>query len=330
MQKFKKLGYNEVETKKISAFETSFAIKPLERGFANTLGNVIRRTLLSSISGVAPFAIKIAGAAHEFQTVTGVTEDAVAIILNAKTIRFVYNKEVFKDDEIIKVSLKSKKGEVFAKDLVLPAGVEIVNPDHYIATTAKDGALEFELFLIAGRGFVGFDKNKDFILEVQPKIESKLKTGTIIAIDSDFSPVVKVSYDAVEMNTSSAIIQEKLTFNVKTDGSVEAKDAVAQAANILMAHLDVIANVSNLERDEIFAEKAAESEKISLVPVSITSLDLSVRSYNCLKRAGYESLEELAKLTKKDLKAINNLGAKSVEEIIEKLAENGVNLEGGE
>ncbi|MCK5945763.1 MAG: DNA-directed RNA polymerase subunit alpha [Mycoplasmataceae bacterium] len=330
MQKFKKLSYNEVETKKVSAFETSFSIKPLERGFGNTLGNVVRRTLLSSISGVAPFAIKIAGAAHEFQTITGVTEDVVQVILNSKTIRFVYNKEIFKDDEIIKVSLKGKKGQVFAKDLILPAGVEIVNPDHYIATTAKDGALEFELFLIAGRGFVGFDKNKDFILEVQAKIESKLKTGTIIAIDSDFSPVVKVSYESVEMNTSSAIIQERLTFNVTTDSSVEAKDAVAQAASILMAHLDVIANVSNLERDEIFAEKAAAAEKVSMTPISITSLDLSVRSYNCLKRAGYESIEDLSKLTKKDLKAINNLGAKSVEEIIEKLEENNVNLEGGE
>ena len=330
MEKFNKLSYSEVETKKVNQFETSFVIKPLERGFANTLGNAIRRTLLSSISGVAPFAIKIKGASHEFQTLTGVTQDVVQVILNVKTVRFVYNRELFREDEVVKVTLKSNVGDVFAKDLILPAGVEIINPDHFIATTAKAGALELELFLKSGRGFVQFQENKLVLKELSPKMETKLKTGEIIAIDSDFSPVVKVAYSSVELNSSSAIIEEKLEIEIKTDGSVDAVDAVSQAANILMSHLSLLAEVSNLERDEIFTEKSAESDKNSIAPVSITSLDLSVRSYNCLKRAGYETLEDLSKLSKKDLKNINNLGAKSVEEIIDKLAQNNVTIEGGE
>ncbi len=330
MEKFVKLQYNEVETKKISAFETSFAVKPLERGFGNTLGNVIRRTLLSSISGVAPFAVKIQGASHEFQTLTGVSEDVVQLILNIKTVRFVYNREIFKDGEVIKVSLTSPKGEVRAKDFTLPLGVEIVDPEHYIGTTSKAGALTFELFITSGRGFVSFDTNKEVIKQQSAKIESKLKSGTLIAIDSDYSPVKNVAYDSVELNTSSAIIQEKLTLNIKTDGSVEAKDAVAQAAHILMEHLQIISNVSNLEREDAFESLSEEDKKPAIKPLSIISLDLSVRSYNCLKRAGYETLDDLAKLTTRELKSIKNLGQKSVDEIIDKLSEHEIKLEEGE
>lgn len=330
MEKFSKLSYKEVETKKVNANETSFVLKPLERGFANTIGNAVRRTLLSSISGVAPFAIKIAGAEHEFQTLTGVSEDVVQLILNIKTLRFEYNREIFKDGEVIKVSLKSSEGEVTAKDLTLPAGVKVVNPDHYIATTSKNKALELEIFVMSGRGFVSYEENKLTVEKKANAIESTLKSGKIIAIDSDFSPVEKVSYEAVELNSSSAIIQEKLTLNVKTDGSITAEDAVAQAAHILSAHLSILADVSNLEVETVFEDISEEDKKPAAKPISITSLDLSVRSYNCLKRAQIETLDDLAKLTKKELSNIKNLGAKSVDEILEKLAENDITLEEGE
>lgn len=330
MQKFNKLKYNEVEVMKKNEFESSFVLKPLERGFANTLGNALRRVMLSSITSVAPFAVKIEGADHEFQTLTGVSEDVVSLILNLKTLKFVYNSEVFQDGEVVKVSLKSPKGEVRAKDLTLPAGVQVVNPDHYIGTASKDGAIELEIFLISGRGFKSYEENKAVVKELTTQIESKIKKGSLIAIDSDFSPIDKVSYEAVELNSSSAIIQEKLTITVKTDGTVEAKDVIAQGAQILSAHLGMLADVSNLEKDDIFEEFLESDKKPSSQPVSITSLDLSVRSYNCLKRAQLETVEDLAKLTKRELKEIKNLGAKSVEEIITKLIEIEVILKDGE
>lgn len=330
MRKFTKLKYSEVETKKVSDFETSFSISPLERGFGNTLGNAVRRILLSSITGVSSFAVKIEGVDHEFQTLSGVTEDVVQIILNLKKVRFVFNPEIFAEDQVVKVSLNSPKGEVFARDFELPAGVEIANVDEYIATTAKAGALELELFVTTGRGFKSFEENKDVVKQFASKIESKITNGALIAIDSDFSPVVNVSYDSTELNSSAAIIEEKLTFNVKTDGSVEAKDAVAQAAHILIAHLEVLSNVSNITKEEIFNENIVVAKPAAPTVVPLTQLMLSARSSNCLKRAGFETLEQLGKITKKELEQIKNLGKKSVEEILEKLQENGITLEEGE
>ncbi len=330
MKKFTKLKYSEVETKKVSEFETSFSISPLERGFGNTLGNVVRRTLLSSISGVASFAVKIEGVSHEFQTMPGVTEDVVQLVLNLKKIRFVFNTEIFADDQVVRISLKAPKGEVTAKDFSLSSGVEIVNIEEYIATTSKAGALELELFIMAGRGFKSFEENKTTVKQFASKIESKITGGSLIAMDSDFSPVVNVSYDSKELNSSAAIIEEKLTLNVKTDGSVQAKDAVAQAAHILISHLDVLANVSNITKEEIFTEHIVAEKQVSSAIIPLAQLDLSVRSSNCLKRAGFETLEQLSKITKKELEQIKNLGKKSVEEIIEKLLENGITLEEGE
>ena len=330
MNKFAKLNYSELETKKISDFESSFALQPLERGFGNTIGNAVRRTLLSSISGVAPFAVKIADVDHEFQTISGVTEDAVQLILNLKEVRFIYNREVFKDGEVVKVSLKAKKGEVTAKDFTLPAGVEIVNQDEYIATVSDKATLELEMFLTSGRGFLTFEENKTTIKELEPKIDSKLKSGTIIAMDSDFSPVVNVAYESIELNSSSTIIEEKLTINVKTDGSVESKDAIAEAAHILGSHLAILADVSNIDHEEVFEETDNSEKAKTKKTISINMLDLSVRSYNCLKRAGYETLEDLSELTMKELTSIKNLGKKSVDEIIAKLEEHEVILGEGE
>ncbi len=330
MEKFSKLKYSEIEMNKKNNFESSFVLKPLERGFANTLGNALRRVMLSSITSAAPFAIKIEGADHEFQTLAGVSEDVVSLVLNIKTLKFVYNSEVFKDGEVVKVYLKSGKGEVKAKDLVLPAGVKVVDPEHYIGTASKAGDLELEIFLISGRGFKSYEENKETVKELMGQIESKIKKGSLIAVDSDFSPIDKVAYEAVELNSSSALIQEKLTINIKTDGSVDAKDVIAQGAQILSAHLAIIADVSNLKEEEIFEEFVESDKKPSQQPISITSLDLSVRSYNCLKRAQLETIDDLAELTTRELKEIKNLGSKSVDEIISKLAENDIILKDGE
>lgn len=331
MRKFTKLNYTEIETKKVNEFESSFSIAPLERGFANTLGNVVRRVLLSSISGVAPFAVKAADVEHEFQTISGLKEDAVQLILNLKKVRFVYNPEVFQDGEIIKVSLKSSgEGEITANDFILPAGVEVVDSSQVIATASKTGKLELELFLISGRGFTSFEENKELVKTLSNKMDSTLKTGSIITIDSDFSPIVNVSYESVELNTSAATIQEKLTINVKTDGSVEAKDAIAQAANILISHLEILADVSNIAKEAIFQEIEVVQDDSSSEEILVSSLELSVRSYNGLRRAGFTTLGQIAEISYDELSNIQNLGKRSIEEIIAKLEEHNITLKGGE
>ncbi len=330
MEKFMKLAYSEVKKQKISEYETAFTIQPLERGFANTLGNAIRRVLLSSVTGLAPFATKIANVSHEFQTLANVEEDAVQLILNLKDIKFVYNPEIISDEELYTISLKSHKGESTAADLVLPLGIEIVDPTQHIATVSKAGALNLELFVRSGRGFVGFDKNKDYVKKVTTQLETKLTSGNIIAIDSDFSPIKQVAYEVKDLNSSAPIIQEALELKVKTNGSVDAKDALAQAANILMSHLSIIQDISNLDAEEVFeeAKKAEENSKSLSLPIS--SLDLSVRSYNSLKRAGYSKVADLSNLTLPELENIKNLGKKSVNEIIEKLDTHGIIFKEGD
>lgn len=328
MEKFEKLVYSEIETKKISENETSFSLKPLERGFANTLGNAVRRVILSSVSGVAPFAVKVEGIDHEFQAVTGVKEDAVQLILNLKDIRFKYNPEVFTDGEVVKVSLENGNGEVTSKDLTLPAGVELVSGDMPIAQVAKTGKLNLEIFLIAGRGFKSFEENKETIKTLSTQMNTSISTGQFIAVDSDFSPVVNVAYTSEELNSSSAEIQEQLTLKVKTDGSIEAKTAIAQAAHILMSHLEVLSNVDNIQKDEIFQAAKVEVKETPSEAISISTLDISVRSYNCLKRSNIETLDQLAEMTYSELENIQNLGKKSLEEILSVLNEHNIKLKG--
>ncbi|WP_127943024.1 DNA-directed RNA polymerase subunit alpha [Mycoplasma sp. ATU-Cv-703] len=330
MKKFAILNYNEVAKRKVNNYETAFTIEPLERGFANTIGNAVRRVLLSSITGVAPFAVKIQNVQHEFETLPGVEEDVVKLILNLKKARFVYNRELISEGDVVRVTLKSDKGQITAGDLQTPSGLDVVNPNLPIAKVTKAGALKLEMFITTGRGYVSFEENKQVIKMLSNKIESKIQLGSLIAIDSDFSPVERVSFEVTELNTSFAIVQERLVLNVKTDGSVEAKEALAQAANILMSHLEVMAQVSNLERETVFMSHEEIQKKPVNKTIPISQLELSVRSFNSLKRAGYNTLEDLASLTAKELSDIRNLGKKSEQEIIAKLEEFGINLEDGE
>ncbi len=335
MKKFAKLNYMELETEKISNFESSFVLYPLARGFANTLGNAVRRTLLSSIIGVAPFAVKIADVEHEFQTISGLKEDAVKLILNLKKVRFIYNNEIFSNEKVIKVSLSEKclKNDfkiVKVADFVLPPGIEVVNPDFEIAEIAKGGKLELEMFLTSNRGYKTFSENKNLIKKYSSLIESNLSSGSLIAVDSDFSPVTKVSYESKELNTQSPEIEEKLKVNVLTDGSVEAKDAIAQASHILLSHFDILADVSNIKKDELFEEIKEETKKSIVEKIQLSSIDLSVRSYNSLRRAGYSTIDQLANITMDELSNIKNLGKKSLDEIIDKLLEYDIVIKGEE
>lgn len=329
MEKFIKLSYSEVKTKKVSDLETTFSVQPLERGFANTLGNAIRRVLISSTSGIAGFGVKISGVSHEFQTIKDVQEDVVQLILNLKEVKFIYDREQIKDDELLTIHLKAGKGEITAGDLELPAGIEVTDKAQYIATTSKAGALEFEIFVRPGRGFVSFEHNKEFVKTIQTQLNSKI-SGQVIAIDSDFSPIKRVSFETKELNSSSPTIQEELLLNVETNGSVDAKVAVSQAANILKSHLDIIANVSNLDAEEVFEETQKQEESSKSLSLTISSLDLSVRSYNSLKRAGYNKVADLSNLTLSELENIKNLGKKSVSEIIDKLEAHGITFTEGD
>lgn len=334
MKKMQPIKYTETKTKKNSDFDTTFELQPLERGFANTLGNALRRTLLSSISSVAPFAVKISGIEHEFSHLSDVVQDVVMILGNIKDIKYVYNKEVFLDNAILKCSFKStQKGDIFAKELKCDPGVEIVNPEQFIATIQSDKALEFEVFITSGRGYVDFDDNRKFI-EKDAKLKllelSKIKHGQFLHVDSDFSPIKNVQYKSSELNSSASIVQEKLEIEITTDKTITSADALAQAAVILMSQLAKIANVENLNEEEIFEQTKVEKEtpKIYLEDVSI--LNLSVRSLNALRRASYRKIADLKSLTIEDLESIKNLGKKSVEEIVKVLKENNIDLRKGE
>ncbi|MCR8613232.1 MAG: DNA-directed RNA polymerase subunit alpha [Mycoplasma sp.] len=329
MNKFIKPNYNEVKINKKNSFDTQFEVSPLERGFANTVGNALRRVLLSSVNGVAPFAIRVAGVAHEFQTIKDVKEDVVSLILNLKNIRFKHKLNSIAPTDFLTIRVEGKKGKVKAGDLELPPQLEVVNPELEIATLNKDKALNLEIFVRGGKGFVSFEENKLFLNGVKTELSSKLKSGELIAIDSNYTPIEKVSYDIRELNTSSPTIEEKLTLNVKTDGSVEAKEALSQAAKILIGHLEIIQNVDeNLDASQIWSEETKQNTKQNEVNMSISDLNLSVRSYNSLKKVGIESVNELKLKNKSEIASIQNLGKKSLDEILDKLKEIGIVIKG--
>ncbi|PYF43027.1 DNA-directed RNA polymerase subunit alpha [Metamycoplasma alkalescens] len=319
MEKNQKIIYKELIAEKINDFNTTFIIEPLARGYANTMGTVLRRTLLSSITSIAPFAIKINNVEHEFQTIDGLKEDAITLVRNIRNIRFVYNEELFLENNLAKVSFKSnKEGEIYAYDIPLNSGLEIVNKDQYIATIAKGGSLEFDLFLRQGKGFIDFEENKNVIGQYGPRLESTIKNGQFLAIDSDFSPIKKCEISFEELNSSSKLIEERLKIKIETDGTLQAKDAIEQAAKIIVAHFQIIGNINALETLELFEDNKEKKEKDIKASISIDKLNLTIRSLNALKRAKYNTVEEIIKLSDEDLSNIKNLGKKSIEDIIQK------------
>ncbi len=321
MEKIQKITYKELVAEKTNDFNTTFVIEPLMRGFGNTIGTVIRRTLLSSITSVAPFAIKINNVEHEFQTISGIREDAITLVANIRKIRFVYKPELFGKDNLFKVSFKAnEEGEVFASQIE-SQGLEIVNKDQYIATISKGGSLEFDLFLRSGRGYIDFEENKSIISEYGPKLESKIKKGQFLAIDSDFSPVKKCGISVEDLNSSSKTIEERLKIHVETDGTIQSKEALEQAAKIIFAHFQIIGNFDALETIQLFEENKETKDKTPKMSVSIEKLNLTIRSLNALKRSGYNTVDEIMKLSDEELSNIKNLGKKSVQDIIDRRKE---------
>ena len=331
MSKFAKLKYNEIKPRKINDFNTSFIVQPLERGMANTLGNSLRRVLLSSVYGVSPFAIRIKDITHQYSPINNVDCDVVNLIGELKEIPFKYNEDLFEEAAVVKVHFKSTQKGIFAyRDLEL-AGLEIVgNLNVPIATLATDNALEFDLFLRADRGYADEEKNKIFVSENKSSLDSKVK-GDLIVFDSNFSPIKKVAYYVTELNSSSYNIQEKLELEIQTNGTVEAKDALSQAAKILISHFNIIGEVQldQEDIDDMFTSEITRKSDDKFDSMTIDDLHLTVRSINGLRRAGIEKISELATLSETDLKNIQSIGEKSVNEIIDALEQLGINIEKG-
>jgi DNA-directed RNA polymerase subunit alpha len=293
---------------------SQFVIGPLEPGFGYTLGNSIRRTLLSSIPGAAVTRFRVTGAAHEFTSLTGVHEDVTEIILNLKNITVSSEH----DEPVVAYLRKKGAGSATAADITAPAGVEIHNPDLHIATLSKEGNLEIELTIERGRGYVSVDQNKI----------AGAPIGTI-AIDSIYSPVLRVTYRVEATRAGERTDFDKLVIDVETKASIVPRDAVASAGGTLV-ELFGLARELNVEAEGIEIGPRYEVEVTGEgLDIRIEELDLTVRSFNCLKREGINTLAQLVNLTEHQLMNIRNFGQKSVDEVLEKLAERELQLKDG-
>ncbi|HVJ47509.1 DNA-directed RNA polymerase subunit alpha [Desulfitobacterium sp.] len=306
----------EIEKPKIECVERSddntyakFVVEPLERGYGITLGNSLRRILLSSLPGTAVTAIKIEGVLHEFSTVPGVLEDVTDIILNLKSLALKgYTDEM----KILRLEAKGE-GVIRAADIITDADIEVLNPDLKIATLDKDARLYIEMTAERGRGYVSADKNK--------KPEQAIG---VIPIDSIFAPIYKVNYSVEDTRVGMVTDYDKLVLEVWSNGSISPEEATSLAAKILSEHLLLFIGLTDKLNDvEIMVEKEEEG-KDKILEMTIEELDLSVRSYNCLKRAGINSVEELTLKTEEDMIKVRNLGRKSLEEVEFKLKELGL------
>lgn len=308
----------EIEKPKIEIVEISddntygkFVVEPLERGYGITLGNSLRRILLSSLPGAAVTSVKIDGVLHEFSTIPGVVEDVTDIILNLKNLRLKIYGE---DEKILRIEATSE-GIITANDIIHDADVEILNPELVIATLASNSRLAMEIMVSKGRGYVTAERNKkgDHIIGVIP-------------IDSAFTPVKKVNYTVENTRVGQVTDFDKLSLEVWTNGSIRPDEATSLSAKILNDHLRLFIGLTESVNDvEIMVEKE-EEQKDKLLEMTIEELDLSVRSYNCLKRAGINTVEELIQRDEEDMMKVRNLGKKSLEEVINKLEELGLSL----
>lgn len=306
----------EIERPKIECVELTgsyvkFVVEPLERGFGITLGNSLRRVLLSSLPGVAVSSVKIDGVLHEFSTVPGVREDVTEIILNLKELCMKMHCDGTK-----KVIIDASGAcEVKAGDMIVDSDVEIVNPDLHIATLDEGAKLYMEIIVESGRGYVSADKNK----------RDDMPIGQI-AVDSIFTPIRKVNFTVEDTRVGQITDYDKLTLEVWTDDTIKPDEAVSLAAKILTEHLMLFINLTeHVQGVEIMVEKE-EDKKEKILEMTIEELDLSVRSYNCLKRAGINTVDELVQRNEEEMMKVRNLGRKSLEEVQQKLVGLGLSL----
>lgn len=291
-----------------------FVVEPLERGFGNTLGNSLRRVLLSSLEGCAVTSIKIDGVLHEFSTIPGVKEDVTEIVLNMKS---VVAKLYETSPKVVEISAQGPC-VVTAGDIKCDSGVEILNPEQHIATLGEDAKLNMEITIDKGRGYIPAERNK---------LISGNNVIGVLPIDSIYTPVLKVNYTVDNTRVGQITDYDKLTLDVWTNGVINAQEAVSLAAKVLTEHLNLFVNLSDKASSaEVMVEKD-DKGKEKILEMTIEDLDLSVRSFNCLKRAGINTVEDLINKSEEDMMKVRNLGRKSLEEVIQKLNSLGFSLQ---
>ena len=295
-----------------------FVVEPLERGYGTTLGNSLRRIMLSSLPGTAVSQIKIEGVLHEFSSIPGVKEDVTEIVMNIKSLA-IRNNSMNDEPKTAYIEFNGE-GVVHASDIQVDQDLEIMNPDLVIATlSGRDAKLYMELIITNGRGYVGADRNKTDDLPIG-----------VIAVDSIYTPVERVNISVENTRVGQVTDFDKLTMDVFTNGTLAPDEAVSLAAKVLSEHLSLFINISeNAKTEEVMVEKEND-EREKVLEMSIDELELSVRSFNCLKRAGINTVEELTSKTPDDMMKVRNLGRKSLEEVLEKLKELGLSLRTGE
>lgn len=310
----------EMEKPKIFCEETEggayarFTVEPLEKGYGITLGNCMRRTLLSSLPGSAPIAVRIAGVPHEFSTIRGVTEDVVDIILNLKTLFVKVNNKERNFVTFLRLK-KQGAGEVTARDFEPNDEVEILNPDLHICTMDDGAVLDMDVMIGNGRGYVPSAQNK-----------TKFDNIDFIAMDSLFSPVKRVNFSVEATRVGQSVDFDKLVLEVETNGTIKATEIVSLAGKIMMEHVGLFVELcEDMANEQILVSKE-EDKQVKILELPIEEMDLSVRSYNCLKRAGVNTVEDIVKKSRADMLKVKNLGIKSIDEVIQKLESYGLSL----
>ena len=315
MLKFEKPDYKVKEYIKDS-FYGKFELEPLERGFGTTLGNALRRVMLSSLPGDAITSVKIDGVAHEFQKIDGVIEDVTAIVLNLKGI--VVKNHARDVEKIIRLK-KDTPGVVTAADIEEDADIEILNPDHVIATIVDGGKLNMEMTIGYGRGYIVAEENKKLFAQ------DKTKVGAI-AIDSLYSPVERINYEVETARVGQNNNFDKLILEVWTNGAILPEEALALASRILIEHFEILTNLNSIADETGLMISKSEDPSVKILETSIDDLDFSVRAYNCLKRANILTLRDLVEKTENEMMKIRNLGKKSLKEVMDKVKDMGLSF----
>ena len=315
MLKFEKPDYKVKEYIKDSHYG-KFELEPLERGFGTTLGNALRRVMLSSLPGDAITSVKIDGVAHEFQKIYGVVEDVTAIVLNLKSI--VIKNHAKDENKIIRLT-KNTPGVVTAGDIEKDADIEILNPDQVIATLVEGGSLNMEMTIGSGRGYVVADDNKKLLQNDKTKIGA-------IAIDSLYSPVERINYEVETARVGQNNNFDKLILEVWTNGSISPEEALALAARILIEHFEILTSLNAIADETGLMISKSEDPSVKILETSIDDLDFSVRAYNCLKRANILTLKDLVDKSENEMMKIRNLGKKSLKEVMDKVKDMGLNF----
>lgn len=313
MLKFEKPDYKVKEYIKDNHYG-KFEIEPLERGFGTTLGNALRRVILSSLPGDAITSVKIDGVAHEFQKIDGVIEDVTAIVLNLKSV--VLKNHSKDENKIIRLSA-NKPGVVTAGDIEVDADIEIFNKDQVICTLAEGGSINMEMTIGSGRGYNRAEENKKIYGEKNSK-------ANVIYIDSLFSPIERINYEVETARVGQNNNFDKLIFEVWTNGSITPEESIALASRILIEHFEILADLNEIADETGLMISKAEDPNQKALETSIDDLDLSVRAYNCLKRAGILTLHDLVDKSENEMMKIRNLGKKSLKEVMDKVKNMGL------